>query len=113
MGEDFRGDLKHLGTTFGLIEAILANAPSCGTLEIRLVAFCAPTLEAAKAELMQSGLLEHYMAQVRSQSSSSSSCDNSVLHTDDCWHDPPLAESEERIDPEDGRAWTWKAFQHR
>merc|ERR1719189_1650659 len=115
---DLRGDLKFLGRKFGLAEAVLEAASPSGNFEIRLVADIAATLESARVELTQSGLLEHYEAQARPRSGGVFSCASVALRADDCWDRPPLAESdvqvekdgEQRVDPEDGQVWTWTAY---
>merc|ERR1712150_403987 len=107
------------GKKFDLIEAVLACPTSTSTLHIRLVADAVAVLDRAKVELMQSGLLEHYMAQISSQSDGGSICDCAGPDAADVWNLPPLAPGEkrkekecedERIDPEDGRSWTWEAY---
>merc|ERR1719384_1907085 len=69
---------------------------------------------------MQSGLLDHYMAQISSQANGGSICICAGPSAADPWNLPPLAVGEERtekeceeerIDPEDGLAWTWEAYQ--
>merc|ERR1712217_561814 len=100
-------------------EAVLIRPTTSSTLHIRLVADAADVLDNAKVELMQSGLLDHYMAHISSQASGSSTCKCVGPSVADVWNLPPLAAGEERekkceeerIDPEDGLTWTWEAYQ--
>merc|ERR1711870_107192 len=106
-------------TKFDLTEAVLIRPTSSSTLQIRLVANAAAVLDNAKVELMQSGLLDHYMAHISSHANGASICDCAGPSAADPWNfPPPVAEEErtakeceeERIDPEDGLAWTWEAY---
>merc|ERR1712039_970491 len=71
---DFRSDLTYLAKKFGLCEGGLVNKANLpGHLEIRLVADDAAVLDAAKTELTQSGILDHYMGTASSTAMKSQS----------------------------------------
>merc|ERR1712232_65486 len=76
-------------------------------VQIRLVGDDLVSLEKAKAELTKSGFLEHYMAQADVDAIAVGA--GEVCYD---WDAPPLADrDDERVDPEDGRLWTWDSYQ--
>lgn len=96
--EDLKSDLKFLASKCELSEVMLVSAS--GTVQIKLCADDPARLQEGKAELTESGLLDHYMA-LASKQRDSKPMEAGSAATDSVG---------KRVDPEDSRSWAWDGF---